>query len=502
MAQKDVRKQIEKLPNWLVVVLVLVLIARIPTLFMPYSYGDEMIYLTLGEGIRQNLTLYKDIHDNKPPLIYILAAIASNLATFKLLLAIWNVVTIIIFFKLSKTLFPKNKSLPKLSTLIFAILTNLPLLEGNIVNSEILMIGPIMLAFLVAILKKGSSKHLFAAGIIFSTAILLKVPAIFDLPAIIFLWKLEMKKLSFEEIKSLIKKTFFLGSGVVLPIILTFIWYFSKGALNEYTKAAFFQNIGYLSSWRPGNKIEPFYIRNGPLLIRAFIVFAGLTLIYLLRKKMNKSFAFVSGWLLLSLFAATLSERPYPHYLVQTLPSVSLLLGILFTEKGIIQSLSVIPLTIAFFVPVYFKFWYYPSLPFYTNFAKFALGQIDKDKYLEHFGSKIKRNYIIAQFIKETTNKDDRIFVWGDDAKIYALSKRLPPIKYVADYHIRDFDNKETILQKIINTKLKVVVILPEAEDWPKLEGWLEENYLKINLQKLEDGTKLFILPNIKVADL
>ncbi len=70
------------LPNWLLGILVLILVLRIPSFFEPYYYGDEMIYLTLGEGVRQGATLYKDLHDNKPPLIYIIAAVAGSLNWF------------------------------------------------------------------------------------------------------------------------------------------------------------------------------------------------------------------------------------------------------------------------------------------------------------------------------------------------------------------------------------------------------------------------------------
>jgi MFS superfamily sulfate permease-like transporter len=73
------------LPNWLLGILALIFILRIPSFFEPYYYGDEMVYLTLGQGVRQGLTLYKDIHDNKPPLLYLTAAVAGNLFWFKVI---------------------------------------------------------------------------------------------------------------------------------------------------------------------------------------------------------------------------------------------------------------------------------------------------------------------------------------------------------------------------------------------------------------------------------
>src|SRR3972149_4588656 len=98
------------LPAWVVGVLALVFILRIPSFFEPYYYGDEMIYLTLGQGVGQGLTLYKDIHDNKPPLLYLTAAAAGNLFWFKVILTFWSLLTVTFFFKLAKLLFKSEQT--------------------------------------------------------------------------------------------------------------------------------------------------------------------------------------------------------------------------------------------------------------------------------------------------------------------------------------------------------------------------------------------------------
>src|SRR5216684_7424099 len=108
-------------PNWVMGIMALVLLARIPSFFEPYYYGDEMIYLTLGNAIRHGLTLYKQIHDNKPPLLYLTAAVAGNLFWFKAILAFWMIATTICFWKLTETLFKENKLAQKVAVVIFAI---------------------------------------------------------------------------------------------------------------------------------------------------------------------------------------------------------------------------------------------------------------------------------------------------------------------------------------------------------------------------------------------
>ena len=67
---------LEKREKLLLIIGLLVLL-RLPSLFEPAWYGDENIYLTIGQGIRKGMVLYRDITDfpNKPPLIYLFAAL-------------------------------------------------------------------------------------------------------------------------------------------------------------------------------------------------------------------------------------------------------------------------------------------------------------------------------------------------------------------------------------------------------------------------------------------
>ena len=108
-------------PLWLEIFFAVLLLLRIPSFFEPYYYGDEMIYLALGEGVRQGIPLYSGLHDNKPPLLYLTAAIAGNLFWFKVILAFWSLITVYGFWKLINHLYPKKESLHKISTIIFGL---------------------------------------------------------------------------------------------------------------------------------------------------------------------------------------------------------------------------------------------------------------------------------------------------------------------------------------------------------------------------------------------
>jgi hypothetical protein len=465
------------IPNWLLAILSSVFLLRIPSFFEPYYYGDEMIYMTLGQGVRRGLTLYQSLHDNKPPLLYLTAAVAGNLFWFKVILAFWSLLTIFIFYKLTKVII-KNEKSQKISTLIFALLTTLPLLEGLTANSELFMIVFTIGAFLILLNKNLKTKGVFLAGILLGLGALFKIPAAFDAPIIVFYWIITG---GFKNWKKTLINTIVLVAGFATPIVLTFVWYFANGALPEYIKAAFMQNVGYLSSYRPGDVQKSFLVKNGPLLIRAGIVVLGSGLLLIFRKKLSEKFILTSLWVLFSLFAITLSERPYPHYFIQAVAPISILMATLFAEKSFEQSLVVLPLALSFFVPVYYKFWYYPTMPYYIRFIRFATKIDTKQIYFDSFSKGINRNYKIADFLINSSEESDRVFVWGPDSPaIYALSKRLPPIKYVADYHIYDYSTRALEAINITSNPPKFIILINPYQ-YPELKTLLKKEYLLIN---------------------
>ena len=484
------------LPNWLLGILALVLILRIPTFFEPYNYGDEMIYLTLGQGIRQGIHLYSGIYDNKPPLLYLTAAAAGSLFWFKAALALFDIVSIVIFFKIAEGLFIKNSRFQKLATILFALLTTLPLLEGGTANAEGFMMLPVLAAFYILLTQNKKPVNLLVSGILFGIAALYKVPAAFELPVILVYWLLTS---GFEigKIKDVIKNSFFVVVGFLIPILISLIWFYLKGDLGDYVKAAFLQNVGYLSSFRPGDVHKPFLVRNAPLIIRALIVFAGVVALAIARKKVSNRFLFICTWTLFVLFAITLSERPYPHYFLQGVAPISLLLATLLADRSLEQSLSIIPLTLVFLVPFYYKFWLYPVTPYYLRFINFASGKINKQEYFSGFSATTSRNYEIADFLSKSSTPNQKVFIWDPDAPtIYALSRRLPPIKFVVPYHVNDYSSiKETVAQ-ITKNPPKFIIVTP-ALPIPQLSGIIKESYILVDqVDNAEIFSRVYNSPN------
>lgn len=456
-------------------VLAAVMVLRIPSLFEPYWYGDEGIYLTLGMGIKKGLLLYRDIFDNKPPLIYLLTALADGkLYWFRSMLFISSLISTYFFYLLSKKIIDSNKA-TKISVLVFALFTTIRLLEGNIANAENFVLLPAVLGYLLAVKANRSRNYLFP-GLLFSAAFLLKVPALFDFAGLlVFL-------LFFKEKRVKVKELALLVSGFLLPIALVSLYFLLKGAFEVYFNSVFLQTAGYLSSWETGSHaFNPILLLKSDFSIRSFILLFSLGGLWIFRKKLKEDLTLASSWFLFSLFAASLSGRPYPHYLIQSVPSFALCVGIFFkriNKKEIVG--KIVPLFLFLLLTLVlwrYKFWIYKTVPYYKNFIEFSIGKIDKTVYFNFFNPRMSDVYILSGFAKANTLPSEKIFIWADEPYVYALSQRLPATRYTVAYHIKDLKATNFVIAKLQDDKISLIIKDKKTEEFPELEIILKNKY-------------------------
>lgn len=482
------------LSKTLLIILALVVILRIPSLFEPYWYGDEAIYLTVGNAMRQGAMLYKNIFDHKPPAIYVLAAISGSLFWFKFVLLVWHAITVVLFWKLSHILLKNNKA-AIISVSLFALLTTIPLIEGNIVNSELLMAGPTIGAFVILLgSKRLTNQKIVFAGLLFSLAVFFKIPAILDFAALLSFWIIGVKTK-----KALTRISYRIGlivAAFLAPIVASIIYYWIRGGLIEYISTTFFLNFTYISLWNPRLAeittpiLEQIKYINLPIRTILLLVISGL--IFYTRKSFSKSSLFASIWLVFTLFAALLSARPYPHYLIQTMAPLTLLIAITICKRGR-QKFIPIPFIALFAASlVFYKFYYYPTISYYQNFLSFIIGQKSQAEYFAYFNKKTLATYQAANYINQRTRYGARIFIWGTAPEIYALSRHIPPGRFITSFHIKDFHGEaETIRDLQKNKPSYVLVLQDEDREFPALFKFLSENYLKIKTENRIEYWKL-----------
>lgn len=444
---------------------------RLPSLFEPYWYGDEGIYEVIGLGLRQGRMLYAGIWDNKPPLLYLVYALFSgDQAGAKFLSLLVGIGAIIVFFFLAKKLFSDRRVIWT-TTIIFSFLLGTPLLEGNIANAENFMVLPILISalYLVHAVEKHKSQTQYKkylpfiiSGLLLGFAFLFKVVAIFDLGAFgffIFAMLCEHRKSLFPTLAKLIV----LGVSFVIPLALTTLYFAAHGLLKVFLQSAFSSNVSYVNY---GNQL---IVPQG-LLILKLILLSGVCLFLLIKRKhFSTTYLFIMIWLAFSLFNALFSQRPYTHYLLVMIGSISLLVGLIMTITNLkLQKIYIVGLLVLLLF-INMNFWIYnKSLKYYENFASFLIGTKSATDYRAFFDNAANRDYDIKTFLTEHLKPGENIFVWGNDGQIYKLTDTLPPGRYIVAYWMAaTAASRQETAQALAKSSPKFIVILPNQPALP-----------------------------------
>lgn len=446
---------------------------RLPSLFEPNWYGDEGVYQVLGMGIRAGRLLYRDIFDNKPPLLYLFYGLVnSDEFLIRLLSLIFGLLSVIAFFYLSKKLFD-NLKVSYISTFLFAVLFGLPLIEGDIANAENFMLLLNILAgyFVLKSLEINDSKKkykvLLFAGLILGLSFLFKIIAIFDFAAFLgflFFANYSKRLLEIFRIKNLANEIRSIAPFIItflVPILLVAIFFILKGAFPQFMAAVLFNNVGYVGY---GNQ---FIIPQGFLIFKLILLGTFCLFIFYKRKVYGNPFVFVSLWLIFSLFSAFFSQRPYTHYVLVIVPAFCLTLGLFLQNKNFSKLAGVLMLSTLILVLLGFNLYFKTGL-YYQNFISFVFDSKKVTAYRGFFDSATPRDYELASFIKMNTNASDNIFIWGNNAQVYQLTNKLPPGKYTVAYHIQNYkDGLSNTQKRLAEKKPKLIIVMPNVSEYP-----------------------------------
>lgn len=466
--------------SWfLIIISFIFFLLRLPSLFEPDWYGDEGIYQVLGIGIRAGRLLYKDIFDNKPPLLYLLYSfVSSDQFLIRFISLVFGLVSVWIFFYLSKKLF-NNPKISYVSTSIFAVAFGLPLIEGNIANAEnFMLLLNILGAYLVlkSLDKKIlNTKYLILtlAGFVLGLSFLFKIVAVFDFAAFfafLFFVNYSKKLLDIFKIKNLVKEIQNLLPfiiGFIIPVAATALFFILNHAFSNFLTATLFSNIGYVGS---GNKL---IIPQGFLILKLILLGAFSLFIFYKRRVFGNSFVFVSLWLAFSLFNAYFSQRPYTHYVLVLLPAFCLIIGLFMLNKNFSKLSGV--LAIASFIAVLLSFTFYiKTIFYYPNFISFLIDGTRVNSYQKFFDGSTPRDYEIANYINYHSNPKDNIFIWGNNAQVYYLTNKLPPGKYAVAYHITNYKDGYSNTSDGLNlNKPRFIIVMTNVSPYPfSLSGY------------------------------
>jgi hypothetical protein len=439
--------------------LILTAILRLPSPFEPYWYGDEGITLAVGQELNRGEKLYQDIADNKPPLLYFVAARAQTLYRFRLFTTVWVLLGLAGFVFLALRLFSPPSAL--LAAVILSLGLSLPLFEANISNGEIWFV-PLTIGGMLLLYQKPRRRHLLLAGGFFGLAALFKLPAALDAAAaLLFLAAAPGKK-------SLPRLRMF-ATGFTVPWILIVVWLAAQGSLSGFVREAIWNNILYTQNWG----VDPFFPHSR--LVAKFLFLALAALAIKKFASLSKKEKLIGLWLAFSLMGSLLSNRPYRHYALQLLPALALSAGFLLEavrQKKLDPAAGLLILGGVLTAAFTGRFFQLNSGDFvnqYRYYDRFRTFVSDRNEsvYMTGFDPQVPLLYRLAALTTRLTNPNQEIFIWGREWLVYSLANRGVAGKYAADFLINDVPNARTATTDYLKTHPPDLILLSEPRRYP-----------------------------------
>lgn len=451
---------LQKVHLYLIGILLLTFLLRIPSLYEPFWYTDENIYYFVANGLNKGLALYKNLFEISLPfkyylLAYILKALGPTLWSARIFLSYWVCILELFMYLLGKKFVSPNVGL--IAALITGILLSNPYLEGFIFNNEIIYILPVVVGFWLFV-----KERLLLSGLMFGLAFLTKFPAIFEFMGLItycIFWIDRVDK-KLTKIKPLLL-------GFSTPLLLTAFFFTITNNISYLLEATLSRNINYISA--TNQLLTPF-----DLLFLKFVALILITLLgFKLLKKSGKPW-FINLtllWLLFTLLGAVFSGKSYTHYLIPSLIPLSFLISysvcklISFKTLGIVLSLAILYLGINGFFVLPQRYFY--NLSYYPNFFNYILGRLDASDYYDTFDKRVNTSLLAASIVKEKTQDNAKVFVWGDNPEVYFMSGREPATRFSVAYHVLESKSFQDQVIKKLNSEPPEVIIV--NKDYPIL---------------------------------
>jgi 4-amino-4-deoxy-L-arabinose transferase-like glycosyltransferase len=417
----------------LLLVMIFSILIRLPYLQVPLE-RDEGGYAYIAWRMEQGELPYRDIFDNKPPLIYfiyllIFKVFGYSLGAIHFFLMIWVLAEAVLLYFFCRQLFPEP-AIALIAAAIFSLLAGEPGVFGCSANTEIFMLLPIIGSYIFLLKHEEGQrvKWLVICGLLNGIAFMIKPVGLYNFAGII----IYLSYKAFKEcgLKCLAKKILFLAAGFILMPALLFVYFWSQGAAAEFIYGTFGYNLDYLAvggSWLDQEVIMTFW-RRFSFILRSDLFFWLICLYAFVSgyRTEKKIFVLLSAWLVMSSLGVAAGKRFFPHYFLQLMPPVAIGaawgLRRLFDSKSLALKLSLISLVI--FVPLQGNYQY---------LFKYTPEEISTKIYTVNPFVEARP---IAAYVAAQTSPYDTIAILGSEPEILYYARRKSASKYIYFHHI------------------------------------------------------------------
>lgn len=238
----------------------LLLIAIIVWLNLPWTPvfrtldSDSGVYAYIGSAISHGQVLYRDVWEQKPPVGLYLNALAITLFgqnpwSIWWLNTIWIILAAETFFLVAKKMFRTIAGI--ISSAIFAVAVMIPGIfqGGNLMEIYGLMPQVLAIGVTYVFFRTRQNRWIVAAGAIACISFLTKQTTISLSFASLF--AIGVFSLLEREWRSLALRVFCFASGLIVPFIITVMYWEFMDALNKYLAGILFYSLSYVNVGAP-----------------------------------------------------------------------------------------------------------------------------------------------------------------------------------------------------------------------------------------------------------
>jgi 4-amino-4-deoxy-L-arabinose transferase-like glycosyltransferase len=459
----------------------------IPFMGAPFE-RDEGVYATIAQGLLDGQVPYRDLFDNKPPLVYGWYAFSFTLfgesvVAPRLIAALLLSATTFVIFSQARMIFPRGVAYGAAGA--FAISTGLPFVALH-ANTEAYMIFPLVMSLVAftAGVRDGRLGWFLLAGVFAGVAIMTKQVAMWNLLALAVLatfwtWRsLGLQWRSVVPAALLLAGATAVAAAVALPFAIV-------GALNDLYYANVSYNMLYVDALSYGERafnlawgVGYFLLVAGPLVAGAFI---GLMIV--LRRRLWPADYLIVLWAVASVIGVASGGRFFPHYFLHLVPALAVLTAVAVynTARNWRQLRLTSPVVALILVLVVISVGanavlYVAPIPVQQRVAETV--------YEQRIWEEQSRS--LAAYIQERTSPDDTIFNFGRESQLYFYSDRRPAVRYFYEWAF--WYNEKTFAETIealrearpayIIDSSRVPEFNPHFERYPaEFSDFLEQEY-------------------------
>jgi 4-amino-4-deoxy-L-arabinose transferase-like glycosyltransferase len=408
-------------------IVLLTVLTRLPSELHPQAIDDENMYSVVANAIVDGGRPYIDVVDRKPPLLFwtyaavFEAAGEFNWKALHEVAVVWTLLTMAGLYVIGARLFNRETGL--IAALLYSVFQPWGNFKDLAFNGEVLMNLPIVWAWAIGFRRSSSPvrPELLASGALLCAGFLLKQPAaIAAVPLGIYLLLPSYRR----------------ARGVSWTVSITHATLLTIGffaTLGGVAVVLWKQNIlGGAFYWTVEDHSIPHVFWTKGVLVTLVFLGACLPLAIgaamgarrdsaLWRDKSAERTALL-GLLVVSVIGVSAGARFYPHYYIQLIPPLALLAA-----------------------PFYAQLWsgerrapYWLLRPKIT-YIWLTLTVITFS--VIHWKTHLSQSQLSEgeEYISRHSTPDDRIFVWGQRARIYLNTRRRPACRYAGTFPLTGY---------------------------------------------------------------